>query len=449
MSPEQAAATQQPVDERSDVYSLGATLYELATGAPVHDGDTPQRLLVQILEAEPVAPRRHRPEMPRDLETILLGCLAKEPARRYATAQAVADDLRRFANGDPIKARRPTIRERAARWLRRNRRNTLLTMGTAAAVLVMAAGVLLMTQRLERWLQGRLFLATDGPSLTAELLTVQGEPAGASFTVPTEEPLAALPAGDYQLRLRGRGYLDETMQVRVERGVERAFDVSLDEQRLWEPLAVPRCYELAALNGRTDLLILTEHGVTRRHGSTGAVLWTTDLDAKSHPALADFRWDWDIQGSPSGRGDKDRRPQLLQPGPDLDGDGTPDLVWTSRRQAAVLALSGKDGHVLWCWQAEPPKLPPNSQFVQDKASTGTILGQPAVLDVDRDGTPDLIVTCAQQRQVDRIPPRLGFAAISWPHGEDRCGVSTWTAVGSCRRRARRSPTIAAGRMISA
>jgi hypothetical protein len=418
MSPEQAAATKRPVDERSDVYSLGATLYELVTGAPVYDGDTPQRLVAQILEAEPVSPRRHRPEVPRDLETILLKCLAKEPERRYPTAQALADDLRRFASGDPIKARRPTARERAARWLRRNRRSTLLAATAAAAALVLSTGLVLVVQRVERWLQGRLFLATDGPALSAELLTPAGEQACPGFTVPTEEPLA-LPAGDYLLRLRGRGYLDESYQVRVERGFERAFDVSLGEQRLWEPLTLTRCYDLGQIDGRTDLFILTERGVTRRHGATGAVLWTADLDAKAHPALAGFRWDWDIHGSPSGRGDKDRRPRLLQPGPDLDGDGTPDLVWVSRRQAAVVVLSGKDGHVLWCWQAPAPKLPPNSRFLMDNASTGTVLGLPAVLDIDGDGTPDLVITCAQQAAEDGPVPRW-VEAVS-----GRTGQSLW------------------------
>jgi hypothetical protein len=417
MSPEQAAATKQPVDERSDVYSLGATLYELTTGAPVYDGDTPQRLLAQILETEPVAPSRHRPEMPRDLETILLKCLAKEPERRYPTAQALADDLRRFVNGDPIKARRPSLRERAGRWLRRHRRSTLLATGAAAAALLAAAGLMHVSERVEHWLQGRLFLATDGPPLTAEVRTPEGQPACPSFTVPTEEP-QALPAGDYLLRLRGRGYLDETYQVRVERGVERAFDVNLNDQRLWEPLTVPRCYELAALNGRTDLLVLSATGVTRRHGGTGAVLWTTDLEGKSERGMAGFRWDWDIRGTPSGRGDKDRRPRLLQPGPDLDGDGTPDLVWTSRRQAAVLALSGKDGHVLWCWQA-PTKPPAENRFAAEHASTGIVLGQPAVIDIDGDGLPDLIVTCAQQARADGSVPRW-VEALS-----GRTGKSLW------------------------
>jgi serine/threonine protein kinase len=81
MSPEQAKTLNRAVDERSDVYSLGATLYELATERPVFAGDNPQTVIARIQEDEPEAPRRRRPDLPRDLETIMLKCLAKEPGQ--------------------------------------------------------------------------------------------------------------------------------------------------------------------------------------------------------------------------------------------------------------------------------------------------------------------------------------------------------------------------------
>jgi serine/threonine protein kinase len=109
MSPEQASAVAKPVDQRSDVYSLGATLYELATGRAVFEAQTVQELYRQIAESEPVSPRRVREDLPRDLETVLLKCLAKEPGQRYATAQELADDLRRVVSGDPVRARRPNV----------------------------------------------------------------------------------------------------------------------------------------------------------------------------------------------------------------------------------------------------------------------------------------------------------------------------------------------------
>jgi Protein kinase domain/FG-GAP-like repeat len=413
VSPEQASLVSRPVDARSDVYSLGASLYELATGKPVYDGETLQRLLAQIRDSEPIPPRRHRPDLPRDLETILLRCLEKEPVRRYASAQALADDLRRFAVGDPIKARRPGPIERAARWWRKRKGSAALAMASAAAAGLIVVAAWFIWQRYDTWRNGRLFLASDGTATTAELFRPDGTSAGPPFSLPTEEPLA-LPAGEYQLRVRGRGFLDESYRVRVERGIERAFDVSLSDQRLWEPMAVDRCYELAEFDGRTDVLVLSSTGVTRRHGGAGAVLWAADLRESADPKLAGFRWDWDFYGTPTGRGDTDRRPGLLTPCTDLDGDGTPDLVWVSRRQAAVVVLSGADGKVLWCFQAAPPPFAKNDRFNEGRASTGAIIGSP-IRCAMADG-PALVVTGIHQTGADGATPRW-VAAISAREGK--------------------------------
>jgi outer membrane protein assembly factor BamB len=418
MSPEQAAGAKQPVDQRSDVYSLGATLYELATGRPVFDADTPQGVITQILNAEPIAPRLLKSGLPADLETIVLKCLAKEPARRYQTARALADDLRAFLDGRPIRARRPGLAERAGRWVRKHHRSaTLMSVAAAAAVVVMVAG-LFAADQYRQWRIGYLFLGNDGPVLTGELLDDSGRAVTPKFTVPTEEPLA-LPSGPYGLHLRGRGFLDETLQVGVERGEELAFNVGLSDQRLWEPIAVAKTYECLRVGDRHDILALSAAGVTRRHGGTGAELWTAKLGAKDDPKLAGFRWDWDKQGTPSGRNELDRRPRLLQPAPDLDGDGVPDLVWGSRRQAAVLALSGKDGRVLWCFQGPPPKLGPNNPFADERAATGVVLGVAALPDVDGDGIPDLVAAFTSQEQADGSVPRW-VEALS-----GRTGKSLW------------------------
>jgi WD40 repeat protein len=120
MSPEQAAAAKEPVDHRTDVYSLGATLYELLTRRPPFDGPTPLDVVLQILERTPVAPRRLDPKVPRDLETVILKAMARRREDRYQTAQELADDLRRFLAGEPIKARRIGVLGRTARWARRN-----------------------------------------------------------------------------------------------------------------------------------------------------------------------------------------------------------------------------------------------------------------------------------------------------------------------------------------
>jgi WD40 repeat protein/serine/threonine protein kinase len=119
MSPEQAAGQSAKVDGRSDVYSVGVILYEMLAGMPPFSGSV-RMVLHQVLHDEPRSPRRLSERVPRDLETICLKCLQKEPARRYASAGALAVDLRCYLKGVPITARPVSQTERAWRWCRRN-----------------------------------------------------------------------------------------------------------------------------------------------------------------------------------------------------------------------------------------------------------------------------------------------------------------------------------------
>jgi tetratricopeptide (TPR) repeat protein len=133
MSPEQALAKQVVIDHRTDVYSLGATLYELLTLEPAFGGGDRQELLRQIAFEEPVPPRRRNRAVPVELETIVLKAMEKNPAERYATAKELADDLQRFLADEPIRARRPGVVQRLHKLVRRHR----------AVVNVMAAGLVL------------------------------------------------------------------------------------------------------------------------------------------------------------------------------------------------------------------------------------------------------------------------------------------------------------------
>ena len=106
MSPEQASLKRSEIDHRTDIYSLGATLYELMAGRPAFEGESSHQVIQAILTTDPDPPRRLRADVPRDLDTIVMKCLAKEPACRYALAGEVADELRRYLAGEPIRAAR-------------------------------------------------------------------------------------------------------------------------------------------------------------------------------------------------------------------------------------------------------------------------------------------------------------------------------------------------------
>ena len=138
MSPEQALAKRVIVDHRTDIYSLGATLYELLTLRPPYEGNDRQELLRRIAFEEPKTLRRLNPRIPAELETIVLKALEKNPADRYATAKALADDLRRFLDHIPIRARRPTLLQRLTKW---SRRHQVVVRAAAVFLLVAVAGL--------------------------------------------------------------------------------------------------------------------------------------------------------------------------------------------------------------------------------------------------------------------------------------------------------------------
>jgi tetratricopeptide (TPR) repeat protein len=136
MAPEQAHTAEGTIDERTDIYGLGTILYELLTGRPPFRSASPLDTLLQVRFDDPVPPRRLEPKVPRDLETICLKCLEKNPGRRYMSVRALQEDLQRFLEGRPVQARPVRWPQRTWRWCRRN-------PGWAAMIAVFASTLIL------------------------------------------------------------------------------------------------------------------------------------------------------------------------------------------------------------------------------------------------------------------------------------------------------------------
>jgi serine/threonine-protein kinase len=136
MAPEQARGDLSGVGPATDIYALGAVLYELLTGRAPFLAATQLDTVMQVLTHEPVPPSKLQPQVPRDLETICLTCLAKKPMTRYASALALAEDLRRFLDGHPIRARRPSHWQKIAQWSRRHPAQAALIVVASLAIIL-------------------------------------------------------------------------------------------------------------------------------------------------------------------------------------------------------------------------------------------------------------------------------------------------------------------------
>jgi serine/threonine protein kinase/formylglycine-generating enzyme required for sulfatase activity len=232
MAPEQTGGTGQAVGPATDTYALGAILYELLTGRPPFKGATPIDTVMQVVAEDPVPPRHLQSRIPRDLETICLKCLHKQPRKRYASAEALADDLKRFLDNEPVLARPTPFWERGAKWVKRRPTSAAL-VGLSLLVTLGVVGLAWKESRDRREMEVTNFikrLESSDPNewrgLLRELEPLRDD----------TEPRLLIVARDRNAepskRLRSYLALKDIDDQQVEYLSERLLDCSLSEFRL-------------------------------------------------------------------------------------------------------------------------------------------------------------------------------------------------------------------------
>jgi serine/threonine-protein kinase len=322
MAPEQAGGHRQQLGPATDVYALGAILYELLTGRPPFKAATPLDTVLQVLSDEPVPPRHLQPRLPRDLETICLKCLEKDPARRYGGAGELADDLERFQAGEPIRARPVGPIQRLLKWARRKPAAAALWGVGLAVLLLGATGGLWWAQ-----IQARRRAATA--QAVGQALAGAGDrraQARGGDLAAWREALAAVRHAE-ELLAEGTGTAELKRRVR-----ELKADLQAEE----------RAARAAAARAARDRRMVRRLAAIRlkAHALQGDLLTTTPADAQYRQAFRDYGIDVDRLGVAQAAARI--RAQAIQ------GDLVAALDdWAIARFAKGKLLKGKDWRTRW------------------------------------------------------------------------------------------------------
>jgi serine/threonine protein kinase len=444
MSAEQVSGRDDQIDARTDIYSLGATLYEMATGRPPFTSESPLDLLMQIRRDEPIAPRKLDPSIPRTLEIVILKCLDKEAGRRYDSAAALAEDLRAIRDEKPIKAQGLPAWVTASRFLNRYRTQFKATAMTAVVTIATITSLILLWQQYKSDQQG--FIRIDSPAglYVASIQAIESRQQLASnnsstrvqpkppdpivLTTPMQQTLQ-LPAGNYVARLAGDGNVSQEIILAVQSQLSSEFRYIDRRERpmqvdIHQKLAVPLGQDTLAVLGSQSFELFDPHdsslegmrrfslpitqldeGLSKTEADTSSSTRTSQDD----PTLT-FAFDSNqkFQGDHSAGNSGFARIQRIATNQvDLDGDGRLDFLVTAARHAAIAAISS-NGNILWKKRLPigvQPKGPSNTASMRE-AIHEAIVGIDTTEDLDGDGTFDLVLNAAAFDPAGSCNPHL-------------------------------------------
>jgi WD40 repeat protein/serine/threonine protein kinase len=255
MAPEQAAGKSKEIGPAADIYSLGAILYELCTGRPPFLAESWDATRDLVLSQEPLPPRRLQPKLPRDLQTICLKCLEKEPRKRFASAQELADELRRFLDGKPIRSRPVSTVERVWRWTRRNPKLALASNIAAAALIAAVIGFASLMLYRSRTSREAQLKAAEKALDQGLVLCEKGEVAQGMLLLARSLELAPEDAEDLEQAIRinltgWRQQVHSLKEVLPHQGKVLAVGFSADGNTIWTASAGGTAQSWDANNGK-------------------------------------------------------------------------------------------------------------------------------------------------------------------------------------------------------
>ena len=347
MAPEQAAGDAE-VGPPADIYALGAILYECLTGRPPFNATTSLETILQVTQNDPVPPRQLQPGLPRDLETIVLKAMNKDPKTRYASAKDLADDLQRFLDDSPVRARRPTIVERTFRWTRRKK-------SLAASFVVVGLLVTMLTViSTAAWVRESALRQSESQQ------RLLAEKRGEEISDNRDRIKRQLYFSQMTLASHGAGesYGADTMKARLAEWLPERAGVDL---RGWE------WYYLYSLVHR-------EHFVSKKLGHwTWSVDFTPDGKTFAAGVNATGYKIWDTTTGRLIRNKQTRSMRAVAYSPDgkrlaTTGFAGTARVWRVSDGEELVRLSGHTGRVVYAiaWSPDGKRLVTCSEFAEDE-----------------------------------------------------------------------------------